>query len=177
MISNMKKKIALAAACFSLWSPAGSAVDGVSLEAGSGQGSTRVARIGAQWNWQKKWFTQNRWQLGGYWDAQIGMWDNDAGPGSIADISLTPVFRLAAADSPLYFEAAIGFHYLSDYPSRGGSAFSTRFQFGDHLGVGVRFGERKAHDVGLRLQHLSNAGIKNPNPGINLILVRYQYHF
>ncbi|MGQ0656255.1 MAG: acyloxyacyl hydrolase [Betaproteobacteria bacterium] len=173
----MKKKILAAAACFFLWNSTCSAIDGASFEAGSGQGSTRVARFGVQWNWQTKWFAQNRWQLGGYWDAQVGMWDNRAGPGSLADLSLTPVFRLAAADSPVYFEGAIGFHYLSDYPSRGGSAFATRFQFGDHLGVGVRFGERRAHDLSVRLQHVSNAGIKNPNPGINLILARYQHHF
>ena len=173
----MNKKILAAAAGFFLWSTASFAVDGFSVEAGSGQGSTRVVRLGAEWSWQKKWFTDQRWQLGGYWDAQLGFWDNRAGPGSLADIGLTPVFRLAAADSPVYFEAAIGFHYLSDYPSRGGAAFATRFQFGDHLGVGVRFGERKAHDLSLRFQHLSNGGIKNPNPGINLILARYQYHF
>ena len=174
----MNKKLLAAFSCISVTlAPAAQAVDGMSFEAGSGQGSTKVLRLGAQWNWQKKWFTDQRWQLGGYWDAQIGAWDNDAGPGSLADISLTPVFRLASADSPIYFEAAIGFHYLSDYPSRGGSRFAPKFQFGDHLGIGARFGARKEHDLGLRLQHLSNAGIKNPNPGINLILVRYQYHF
>jgi hypothetical protein len=173
----MKKKILLAAVCFSLWSAACSAVDGISFEGGTGQGSTRLARIGVEWNWQRKWFTDQRWQLGGYWDAQLGVWDNRTGPGSIADISLTPVFRLAAADSPWYFEGAIGFHYLSDYPSRGGAPFATKFQFGDHLGVGYRFGERKAHDLSLRFQHLSNGGIKNPNPGINLVLLRYQHHF
>ena len=53
--------------------------------------------------------------------------------------------------------------------------FSTKFQFGDHIGVGARFGAANRHDLGLRLQHVSNGGIKNPNPGINLLLLRYQY--
>ena len=46
----------------------------------------------------------------------------------------------------------------------------------DHLGIGYRFGARKEHDVSFRAQHLSNAGYRNPNPGINLLLLRYQYH-
>jgi hypothetical protein len=173
----MIRKILAGAAGFLLGISSAQAVDGVSFEAGSGQGSTRLVRIGAQWDWQKKWFTQNRWQLGGYWDAQIGGWDNRLRNVSFTDISLTPVFRLAAADSPVYFEGAIGFHYLSDYPSRGGAPFSSKFQFGDHLGIGYRFGERGAHDASFRVQHLSNAGYRNPNPGINLLLLRYQYHF
>jgi lipid A 3-O-deacylase len=174
---KMNKKILAAAAAFFAASPASHAIDGLSAEGGFGDGRTTVARFGAHWNWQKKWFTQNRWQLGGYWEAQAGAWDNRSGAGTLADLSITPVFRLTAADSPWYFEGAIGFHWLSDYPSRGGSSFSSKFQFGDHLGVGMRFGERKQHDIGLRVQHLSNAGIKNPNPGINLILLHYKNHF
>lgn len=172
----MIRTILAAAACFSLWAPAAFAIDGASVELGSGQGSTRVMRFGLEWDWQKKWLTDQRWQLGGYWDLQIGGWDNRAGNISFTDIGLTPVFRLAAQDSPVYFEGAIGFHYLSDYPTRGGAPFSSKFQFGDHLGIGLRFGERKEHDLSLRAQHLSNAGYRNPNPGINLLLLRYQYH-
>ena len=173
----MNRKFLAAGAAFFLWACSAQALDGFSIEGGSGQGSTRLVRLGAQWDWQKKWFTENRWQLGGYWDAQIGGWDNRLGNISFTDISLTPVFRLAAADSPVYFEGAIGFHYLSDYPTRGGAPFASKFQFGDHLGIGMRFGEGKVHDLSFRLQHLSNAGYRNPNPGINLLLVRYQYHF
>ena len=51
-------------------------------------------------------------------------------------------------------------------------SFSTRFQFGDHLGVGVRRGQ---YDIGLRLQHLSNAGLRNPNPGVNFLQLHLAY--
>ena len=172
----MKNKL-LAAACFLLWSSSGGAMDGVSIEGGVGDARTSVVRVGAHWNWQKKWFTQNRWQLGGYWEAQAGGWDNRGGVGALLDLGITPVFRLTAADSPWYFEGAIGFHWLSDYPVRGGRSFSSKFEFGDHLGVGVRYGERRQHDIGLRVQHLSNGGLRNPNPGINLILLHYKNHF
>jgi len=72
-----------------------------------------------------------------------------------------------------YVEAAVGFHMLSSHQITTGRIFSTRFQFGDHLGAGIRFG---AHDVGVRIQHLSNGGIARPNPGINFLVLRYQLH-
>ena len=87
------------------------------------------------------------------------------------------MFRLegTAPGSP-YLEAAIGFHVISDLQIDYDRSFSTRFQFGDHVGVGMRFGPRDRYDVGLRLQHLSNGGIRKPNPGIDFLQLRFQYH-
>jgi lipid A 3-O-deacylase len=164
----------LAAGCFA--APA-HAVDGVSVEAGTGNSNVDAVRLGAQWKWQKKWFTDGDWHVGGYWEAQMGYWNAAK---DIVDFSVTPVFRLeqkTLSGMAPYFEAAIGFHYLSSKQARSNRTFSTNFQFGDHIGAGVRLGERYRHDVSLRLQHLSNAGIKSPNPGINFALLRYQYHF
>ena len=55
--------------------------------------------------------------------------------------------------------------------------FSTAFQFTEVLGVGRSFCENGKHELTLRLQHFSNAGIKKPNPGENFVRVRYTYHF
>ena len=52
---------------------------------------------------------------------------------------------------------------------------STAFQFGNHIGVGYRFGAKGSYDLGYRFQHLSNASIKRPNAGINFNQVRLQY--
>jgi hypothetical protein len=90
------------------------------------------------------------------------------------------VFRLErAARTPLvpYFEAAIGFHLLSDEIVNSERHFSTRFQYGDHLAAGARFGPRWRYDAGVRLQHLSNGGIERPNPGINFVQLRLAYRF
>ena len=54
---------------------------------------------------------------------------------------------------------------------------STAFQFSDTLGAGVQFGNRARSTVGVRFQHLSNASIKRPNPGINFTQVYYQQSF
>jgi lipid A 3-O-deacylase len=56
--------------------------------------------------------------------------------------------------------------------------FSTRWNFYDMVGVGHTYGgPQERHEVGLRLVHTSNAGIKNPNPGENFLQLRYAYRF
>ena len=55
--------------------------------------------------------------------------------------------------------------------------FSTRFNFASHLGVGVRLGAQQQHEWLLRVQHVSNAGLKKPNPGENFLQLRYALHF
>jgi hypothetical protein len=39
--------------------------------------------------------------------------------------------------------------------------------------VGFRLASK--HTIGVGIQHLSNAGIKQPNGGIDLVLVQYTY--
>ena len=163
------------------------AVDGVSFEAGVGNEDTRIWRAGLQWKWQRRWFADRAWTLGAYWDLQAGRWRGplrrgqlDAGNQEVWDIGITPVFRLERAERSAlvpYAEAAIGFHMLSDLRINFHRSFSTHFQYGDHLGVGARFGGRHRWDAGFRLQHLSNGGIAKPNPGINFLQLRVAYHF
>ncbi len=139
-----------------------------------------MGRVAVQWKWSRRWFQGGDWHVGGYWDLGIGYWSRDALPGQngdLVEIGLTPVFRLQRNDlKGPYAEGAIGFHLLSQ-TSLGDKRFSTSFQFGDHLGFGYRFGTKSALDLGYRFQHLSNAGIKKPNDGINFHQLRLQYHF
>ena len=163
-----------------LASGATSAVDGIAVEGGQGDGA-EMGRIAIQWNWNKRWLEGQTWHVGGYWDVGLGYWKRDdvrAGQNDeIAEIGLTPVFRLQQNDlKGPYAELGIGFHLLSR-TSLGDKRFSTKFQFGDHVGVGYRFGPKGAFDLSYRYQHLSNASIKRPNNGINFNQIRLQYHF
>jgi hypothetical protein len=151
------------------------AVDGAALEVGHGDDNTDVVRGSLQWKWRRSWFADTGWELGGYWEATVGAWNTDK---TLWDFGFTPVFRLQRRDwTGPYLEAAIGFHFLSDLSVTRTRLFGSRFQFGDHLGIGWRFGERGRYDLGLRLQHLSNGGLKQPNPGINFAMVRLAYQF
>ena len=168
------------------FSPMASAVDGVSFEYGksdSTNADVKLYRVGAQWDWNKRWFDTGSWHLGGYWDVSLGYWNNDSASkthSSITDIGLTPVFRFQQNNpsgvSP-YLEAGIGFHLLSATSVSTERNFGSSFQFSDHLGAGLRFGDKGRYDIGYRYQHLSNAGIKDPNQGINFHQLRLQYHF
>lgn len=69
-----------------------------------------------------------------------------------------------------YFEAGFGAHLLSHTINNDTTRLPSAFQFGSHLGAGLRLGEAAA--LGIAIQHLSNAGIKEPNGGIDFILIR-----
>lgn len=161
------------------------AVDGISIQGGLGAGAsagagTEMARIALQWDWDRRWFESKVGHVGGFWDVGVGYWRRDAVPGQNGDlfeIGLTPVFRLEPNDlRGAYVEAGVGAHLLSQ-TSLGNKRYSTRFQFGSHLGVGYRFRVRQAFDLSYSYQHLSNADIKKPNDGADFHEIRLQYHF
>ena len=176
----MKKMLCVGAALWlSLTGARAMAVDGVAVEVGSGDG-TDMGRIALQWNWKKPLYQGAGWNVGAYWDLGLGYWNNDGFPGrnkDITEIGLTPVMRLQRDDlKGLYGELGLGMH-LQSRTTIGDKRMGTLFQFGSHLGVGYRFGVKRAFDLSYRYQHLSNAGINRPNDGINFNQVRLQYHF
>jgi hypothetical protein len=147
------------------------AVDSVSAEYGVGTREVNLWRIGLQWkarplDWMEK---HDRWSW--YWDASLGGWHGNEG--TVHDFGMTPVFRYMKVSHGFYLEGGIGAHILTDSHINSDLGFSTRFQFGDHIGIGLYRGK---WDWQLRLQHLSNGGMSNPNPGINFLIGRVQYH-
>jgi lipid A 3-O-deacylase len=168
----MIRKIGAVAGAGALFFLAGAAhaVDGVAAEVGYGDDRTSVLRLSFTDNWRKRDPAVTDWHLAGYWEFSAALWDNP--DESSADLGATPVFRFQRRS--FYFEGAIGFHLVSNRISAQ-RTFSTVFQFGDHLGAGLRFGAGARYDLGVRVQHLSNGGLRKPNPGINFLLMRLQY--
>jgi lipid A 3-O-deacylase len=160
-------------------SAAAQAVDGVAFELGK-EGGHEMVRAAVQWQWQKRWLASGGRHVGGYWEVSAGTWRDAAPAGqnnSVTDFGLTPVFRWQSDDlRGVYVEGGIGAHYISR-TALGGKRFGSHFQFGDHLGFGVRFGPKAAYDLGYRFQHISNADIKKPNDGIDFHQIRLQYWF
>lgn len=158
------------------------AVDSVGLELGRGN-ATDMVRLSAQWDWKKRWLPVGGWHLGGAWEASAGYWHGHSGAGGnrdLGDFGITPVFRFQRDDptgfAP-YLEAAIGIHLLTGTSINADRKFGSPYQFGDHLGIGARFGAKGQYDLAYRYQHLSNGSIKQPNQGINFSIVRFSYHF
>lgn len=86
-------------------------------------------------------------------------------------------YRFDNGASPWFTEAGLGATLLDGIYNTPVRLFSTRFQFTEYLGVGRSFGSRGEHELSLRVQHFSNADIKQPNPGENFWRVRYLYRF
>ncbi len=59
---------------------------------------------------------------------------------------------------------------VSELYNNDNNKLSTAFQFGDHLGAGYVF--NNGWELGMKLQHFSNGGIKKPNSGVNFITVK-----
>jgi lipid A 3-O-deacylase len=168
--------------CALLFSGNAFSVDGVFVEGGNGK-QTDAARAGATFKIERQWFTEGDWHVVGHWEASVGTWRGHSGVGSnktVTDLGVTPVFRLqekSPGSVAPYVEGAVGFHLISPTTVYADRRLGSAFQFGDHIGFGVLFGEHKQFELGYRFQHISNGGIKQPNQGLNLNLLRFVYHF
>ena len=85
------------------------------------------------------------------------------------DLHATPVWRADFART--YVEGGIGVYLLSHTINNDTTHMSTSLEFGSHAGAGLRLGTHGETRVGIAIQHLSNAGIKQPNGGVNFVLV------
>ncbi len=117
-----------------------------------------------------------------HWDLSLALWnaerENGAGHRNVAVLGLKPTLRFhSKSPYPWFVEAGIG-GYVSNhlYESRD-KRFSTALNFGTHVGVGYFTGRKRENEWMLRLEHVSNASIKRPNPGENFIQLRYARHF
>lgn len=86
-------------------------------------------------------------------------------------------YRFGQGSSPWFAEAGLGATVMNHIYRRPDREFSTAFQFTEALAIGRSFGQHGRHEVSLRVQHFSNAGIKKPNPGETFAKIRYAYHF
>jgi len=180
----MKKGKLFQRACTSVFmfiglAQAAHAIDFASLEWGEGN-QTQMVRIGTQWRWDQQWWHSNGTHLGGYWDFTLAHWrgqrfqDRANASQHLNDIGITPVLRFQRDHlKGLYAELGIGAHYLSGLYDNSGRKLSTRFQFGDHIGVGYAFSNNV--DLGLKFQHFSNGSLKKPNDGVNFLLIRLSF--
>jgi len=150
---------------------------GAALGAGS---DASIARLEARWDLRSDlWATASqsvRLRLG--LEASAGLWNPHGSKGPLGDIGLTPILRVQGGGrSGPFGEIGVGMHLLSRTQISEEKSFSTAFQFGDRIAIGYRFGDAIDSELAFRLQHYSNAGIKEPNPGINFLLLQYSARF
>ncbi len=142
----------------------------------------QMAVVGATWDWS--WYREYPiGRLGGYWEASFGRWNSDldsqGGSAWVTQAGLTPVLRLYPHSwgGRWFVEGGVGANFLLPVYQSESKRFSTTFNFGDHLAIGRRWGQDGRHELALRIQHFSNAGIKKPNPGEDFLQLRYSRRF
>jgi hypothetical protein len=113
-----------------------------------------------------------------YFETSVNMWEYQHGDEtqSNAVIAISPVLLFPAFsfnNTPFYVEAGIGVS-LIDETHFAGKDISTHYQFEDRIGLVADFGET---NVALRIIHYSNAGFKQPNPGLNFMTLSVARRF
>ena len=146
-----------------------------------GGGGTDVLALGVMLPWTPRQPVRGG-ALSFYADLYASQWRAPAAGGgrrSYAQLGAIATwrYRFDEGRSPWFAEAGVGASVLDGHYETSTRRFSTRFQFTEVLGVGRSFGARGAHEVSLRLQHFSNAGIRKPNPGENFVRLRYAFRF
>lgn len=146
----------------------------------SNSSSVRKAGVIAGWMPPRPLWQGQRWRLNLRHELELAMWRVPRAR-NIVEFGYSPVFRLerpgSGKHSVFFVEGAIGARLLSHTRLAPDKTMSTAFQFSDMLGLGYQWGTRGQSTVGLRINHISNAGIKRPNPGVNFAQVYYRYRF
>lgn len=155
--------------------------DSASVEVGVGENDLVVTRVAVQWDWNQNWFNSNGTSLDGYFDLNAAWWHasdwrNKDEDKEIGVLGLTPVFRFMKTNKKgPYVEGGIGGAFFNRPYNNAGNNMGISFQFTEHVGVGYVFDNNV--DLGLRLQHYSNAGISDHNSGENLLMLRAAYRW
>lgn len=153
---------------------------GYLVQAAAGDAGTWSATAGVYWAWD--WRRRlGSFEVSGLTEAFVSRWDARGHDGrrGFTQIGVLPVLRLRpdAGRSPWFAEAGVGLSTIHPIFETDRKRFSTAFNFVDVVGVGRSFGAARQHELGLRLQHVSNGSSRSPNPGQNFVQLRYAVSF
>lgn len=151
--------------------------DGVSVQAGQGTHGSRIAGVGVIWDWDFE-RMRRKAELTAHTELMVNRWDAREAGGSRQSLTQLVVLpslrmRLSRGASPWFIELGIGASWMDRLFVTPEKSFSTQWNFFDMMGVGHSLGGHDGHEIGLRWVHVSNAGIKRPNPGQDFIQLRY----
>ena len=154
---------------------------GLQLGAGTGDRGIKKGDLGFVWDPNITWWDTGNWHFTALAEGHVAQWHTDEGNvnASITEFGLNPIVRFVknGGDIRPYIEGGVGLRGLSHAVIATDYSLSTGFQFTEIAGVGLMFGQRGQYQLGYRFQHISNAEIKRPNPGVNFHEVYVQYNF
>ncbi|MBO9491849.1 acyloxyacyl hydrolase [Endozoicomonas sp. G2_1] len=140
-----------------------------------GEGDVEGIKLAYQYhtNWLKSWSKH----VNLYFESSINFWEYGAENNHDTNfvLAISPVIEYPIAEyrhTPIYLEFGIGVSLLDDTKFAGKNVGS-HYQFEDRLGIKTYFGKGNRHSLGLRYFHYSNAGLQDPNPGLDFISLSY----
>jgi lipid A 3-O-deacylase len=150
-------------------------------QANHGGNKEKKLDLGGVWDPGLNFWNIGAWHFTLVGEAHLGYWHPSTGDdrNNVVEFGLGPVLRFeksAGAIRP-YVEWGEGVRVLSHARVNDQYTLSTAFQISDMVGVGAKFGAKGQYQAGFRFQHMSNASIKHPNPGINFSQIYVQYNF
>lgn len=175
MISKSTKR--LAALIFLCAQPSW-ALDGVSIVGGTNRNADGLKadffQVAVREGFNGRWLESSTGALTTYWEASLSRWNPDGRENWVGALGVAARYEFSGAP---YVEYGLGGAYLSDLHVAKNRRVGSNFQFANRFEVGYRFGRARENELGLAYWHYSNAGIKNPNPGMDFVSVRYTRRF
>ncbi len=148
-------------------------IDAVGFSYGQSKDKINIYRFTLRKDFESRWMESDNGYLSGYWEGSLNYW-NGRGTDNFG-VALSPVFDyyFSNGDIKPYIEGGVGVSYFSR-TKMGPRNLSSHFLFEDRIGVGVRAGKM---DYSFRYMHYSNAGLKQPNHGIDIFIGSISYKF
>ena len=150
-------------------------IDSVSLGFGQNKLDHSVFKLGVQKEFTSNIYETESGYLSGFYDLSLIQWNYDES--KIYGLSISPVFeyyfKTKIQGIVPFINFGIGASFISKR-SVDNKKFSTHFQFEDRIGMGVL---TKKYKLSVNYFHYSNADIKKPNDGMDIILLNYVYKF
>ena len=161
------------------WASAGQF--GVQVAGGLGDRHVKKLDLAFVWDPDLTWWQIGDWHFSLIGEAHVAWWHTNEGNvhDNIGEVGVTPIIRFIKGSGSIrpYAELGAGIRLLSSPRISSTFTLGTAFQFADMAGVGMQFGSHQQYQAGYRFQHVSNGGIKEPNPGINFHQLYLQYNF
>jgi hypothetical protein len=140
--------------------------------AGSSNRDFHQAETFVDWNLPWHWDLGRKWDLQSRLDLSTGWLGNNRSDAAVG--TLGPLLALGRQPFPISVEGGSGPTLISR-SEFGPKDFGDAVQFTSHIGL---YWDIAPHwRLGYRFQHMSNAGISQSNPGLNLHTLALSYRF
>lgn len=126
-------------------------------------------RIGASWDTDYFQASSDNYYRSLRIETGVGL--NRTSYGDVRDLMIAPVvhYQFTQTQDPVFVEVSVGATYISQTRWEIYHDLSSRLLFADRIGVGYSY---EKTEISLNFYHISNAGIKPPNPGADMLLLR-----